>query len=375
MKTEENIFFGGGTFQHEEYEYLLNSFKEAFSYSSLSIERAFESVDQYKLLIESEKNNLSNKIYELLPAPEKRKIKETIHSIIVFYGSKYSVFDDKLKDDTRQIERLYHQYFNYFEPFVYYYIVFDKDGNFDKTATLHKLEKLFVNLPRFKSAYNVAYNMKMDNLNAFDYAMTLDDISILDTIEINRIVNNSDDDIVEGFKKTINDLFAAPFTPTDKEAVPTEMQKLFNDYKNNFGLEIKDPWDPNITYSEKTERTRNILQKEAIFHIRFERIHPFQDGNGRTGRIILNHNLIKNKLAPVLITGAMSQDYKDYINNNDVEGLTKFLLASSSQLSTSWTSLVKTGLKVNKTNINPKNEKLAQIGRFEQYVKAINKKL
>ena len=71
----------------------------------------------------------------------------------------------------------------------------------------------------------------------------------------------------------------------------------------------------------------------------------------------------------------MSQDYKDYINNNDVEGLTKFLLASSSQLSTSWTSLVKTGLKVNKTNINPKNEKLAQIGRFEQYVKAINKKL
>ena len=128
-----------------------------------------------------------------------------------------------------------------------------------------------------------------------------------------------------------------------------------------------------ITYDEKTERTRNILKKEAMFHIRFERIHPFQDGNGRTGRIILNHNLIQNKLAPVLITGAMSQDYKDYINNNDVEGLTKFLLASSSQLSTNWTSLIKTGLKINRTNINPKNEKLAQISRFEQYVKAMKK--
>ncbi|MBR2246553.1 MAG: Fic family protein [Bacilli bacterium] len=168
-------------------------------------------------------------------------------------------------------------------------------------------------------------------------------------------------------------MFGAPFIPTDKEAVPTEIQKLFNDYKNNFGIDIKDPWDPNITYDERIERTRKIFEKEAIFHIRFERIHPFQDGNGRTGRIILNHNLIQNKLAPVLITGVMSDDYKEYINNNDVDGLAKFLFSSSSQQATNWTSLVMTGLKVNKTNINPKNEKLAQIGRFEQYIKVLKK--
>ena len=374
MKIGDNVFFSGRTLHREEYEYLLNSFKEAFSHSSLSIERAFENADKYMHMLETSKNNLTERFYELLPTNEKKEIKETAHSIIVFYGSKYSVFDDKLTGDIKQVERLYNKYFDYFEPFIYYHIAFDKDGKFDKTETLHKLENLFINLPQLKSSYNVAYNMKMDNLNAFDYAMTLGDLSISDAIEINRIVNNSDDDVIEGYKKTNNDLFGAPFVPTDKEAVPTEMQKLFNDYKDNFGIEIEDPWDPNISYDERVERTRNIFKKEAIFHIRFERIHPFQDGNGRTGRIILNHNLIQNKLAPVLITNVMSQDYKDYINNNDVDGLTKFLVASSSQQSTNWTSLIRAGLKVNKTNINPKNEKLAEISRFEQYIKILNKK-
>lgn len=367
------VFVNGRNFLRGEYEYLLHSFKEAFSHSSLSIERAFENVDKYRVLVESGKDEKAEEIYQLLSATQKRKIKDKIHKMIVFYGSKYSVFSDKLKDDSRQTEKLYNQYFGYFEPFVYYYISFDKDGNLDEVSTMSKLEELFINLPQFKNSYEIAYNMKMDNLNAFDYAMTLDDISISNTIAINKIVNNSDDDIQDGFKKTNNDLFGAPFIPTDKEAVPTEIQKLFNDYKNNFGIDIKDPWDPNITYDERIERTRKIFEKEAIFHIRFERIHPFQDGNGRTGRIILNHNLIQNKLAPVLITGVMSDDYKEYINNNDVDGLAKFLFSSSSQQATNWTSLVMTGLKVNKTNINPKNEKLAQIGRFEQYIKVLKK--
>ena len=35
------------------------------------------------------------------------------------------------------------------------------------------------------------------------------------------------------------------------------------------------------------------IEKSAIFHILFERIHPFSDGTGRAGRLILNLELIK----------------------------------------------------------------------------------
>ena len=45
-----------------------------------------------------------------------------------------------------------------------------------------------------------------------------------------------------------------------------------------------------------------ITIKEIIeFHVRFERIHPFQDGNGRVGRIIMFKECLKNGIVPFII--------------------------------------------------------------------------
>ena len=38
------------------------------------------------------------------------------------------------------------------------------------------------------------------------------------------------------------------------------------------------------------------------FHQRFERIHPFQDGNGRVGRLIMLKECLKHNIVPILIT-------------------------------------------------------------------------
>jgi len=62
--------------------------------------------------------------------------------------------------------------------------------------------------------------------------------------------------------------------------VPSEMRQLLEAYKTD---------------------TRHAIVKIADFHILFERIHPFIDGNGRTGRLIMNLELIKAGYAPINI--------------------------------------------------------------------------
>ena len=362
MFKQEFVYIGGQAFSKAEFEYLLNSFKAGFSMSSLSIEKAFSKQENYEYELQQYYDEEAYNYYTQLSLIEKREITDLLHQIIVFYGSKTGIFNDELTDDKRQIDKLYNKHFDYFEPYIYHFIKLDEDKRFDKIETFHNLGNLFRILPQLKQASEQAHGMKIDNLKAFDYAMSIKDLTIKDVIEINKLVNDSDLDKVDGYKTTNNDILSASFTPTDKKYVAVDMQKLFEDYKNGFGLEILDPYENGISYNEHLRRCETLFKREAIFHIRFERIHPFNDGNGRTGRIIMNHNLLRSGLAPVIIPGVMSEEYKKYIDEFDVEGFSKYLLGNSSQQLTNWTSLATAGISVNKKNKNPSNEKLAEMG-------------
>lgn len=69
----------------------------------------------------------------------------------------------------------------------------------------------------------------------------------------------------------------------------------------------------------------DIFTKIAIYHIEFEKIHPFEDGNGRTGRLLLNYELLKNNIPPVVIIKEDRVKYFEFLKNNDSTGLAEWL--------------------------------------------------
>ena len=56
-----------------------------------------------------------------------------------------------------------------------------------------------------------------------------------------------------------------------------------------------------IRWYKKNRKKYPPLVLAAVVHNQFEEIHPFQDGNGRVGRLLLNNILLKHKLPPVNI--------------------------------------------------------------------------
>ena len=76
-----------------------------------------------------------------------------------------------------------------------------------------------------------------------------------------------------------------------------------------------------LVYERNHDDAADPFDREARFHIRFERIHPFEDGNGRTGRILVNRGLVKEGLAPVVVPFELRAAYLELLAQGDAEGL------------------------------------------------------
>ena len=96
-----------------------------------------------------------------------------------------------------------------------------------------------------------------------------------------------------GTFRRVNVRIAGALTnPVQPYLIEPKIEELLNNYK---------VWS----------KTMHIVERVAIFHLQFESIHPFIDGNGRTGRLIMNLQLIKEGLPAINIKFADRRKYYD----------------------------------------------------------------
>ena len=91
---------------------------------------------------------------------------------------------------------------------------------------------------------------------------------------------------VGDYKKLPNEVGGMNTTPP--EAVSDKMKELLNDYNTKEKIGFDDVLD---------------------FHVKFEKIHPFQDGNGRVGRLIMFKECLKHNIVPFIIEDDLKMFY------------------------------------------------------------------
>lgn len=163
------------------------------------------------------------------------------------------------------------------------------------------------------------YIFETNTIGVIDNAVNVDDI--IETTNhfraIDYIIDETDEKLTEAYIKHLHLILKSGtsdqrkdwFNVGEYKRFPNEIGGNDTTEPENVHKEIK------ALLKEYNAKKRPELEDIIDFHQRFEAIHPFQDGNGRVGRLIMFRECLRNAYVPFIITDELKMFYYNGLRN------------------------------------------------------------
>ncbi|MGM9551713.1 MAG: Fic family protein [Clostridia bacterium] len=145
-----------------------------------------------------------------------------------------------------------------------------------------------------------------DSLNVDDIIETANHFKCID-----MIIDNATYKLTEKFIKELHFTLKSGTSDSRKDWFNVgEYKKLPNEVGGKETVSPTDvAWEIKELLKSYNKKNEHSLEEIIDFHYRFETIHPFQDGNGRVGRLIMFKECLKNNIVPFIIDDNLKMFY------------------------------------------------------------------
>jgi len=179
----------------------------------------------------------------------------------------------------------------------------------NSTLSLEETEKILleIDLERFVSAREIHESKNLARVTSYIETKSISEEISKELILLlhQMLIGNIDEKIAGRFRKgnewvRVGSYVASP---------PTEVIPIVS----------------SLISSYLADKSTHIISKIAKFHLEFEHIHPFCDGNGRIGRVLNNFLLMREGYVPINITFTDRARYYDAFREYDQDGSIKIM--------------------------------------------------
>ncbi|MBQ9530474.1 MAG: Fic family protein [Eubacterium sp.] len=167
------------------------------------------------------------------------------------------------------------------------------------------------------------YIYETNTIGIEDKAVNVDDV--IETVNhfrcIDKVIDKASSPISENLIKELHFILKTGTADSKKDWFAVgDYKKLPNEVGDRETAAPEEVHSKIAELLENYNKKKNVTLEDIIaFHVEFERIHPFQDGNGRVGRLILFKESLKNNIVPFIIDDDMKMFYYRGLHEWSVE--------------------------------------------------------